>query len=446
MDSLETRVPEAARVPAAEGLRFLEAEEVRRVAERFGTPCFVYDEATMLRRAAWFRALPTAFGTTVRYSIKANPNAAVLRLFDRAGLAFDASSEWEARRAIRAGVDPSKILLTAQEAGPGVDALIGEGLRFDAGSLEQLDRYGRAHPGTAVSVRINPGFGSGLVRRLTAGGAESSFGIWHADLDRVRALCQRHGLRVERLHVHIGSGHDPDVLLRTVDAVLAFAELFPDADTLDLGGGYRVRGRSDEPEPDTSAMARRVADRLGDHADRTGRRFHLEMEPGTALVANAGSLVARVIDIVSTGPEGHRFVKLDTGLSEIMRPSYYGTPHPLVAVPAADRPADRPADREADPEPVMVAGHCCIAGDVLTVRPGDVETLEAHPLAPVDIGDLVVVERAGGYCASMAVKNFNSYPESAEVLRRADGRLQVIRVRQSLDQIVANERMPADLG
>jgi diaminopimelate decarboxylase len=419
-------------------LKFLTPDQVRHVADRFGTPVFVYDERTLEANARYMLNLPNPYGLTVRYSIKACPNRAILRLFDRMGLHFDASSVWEVRRALLAGVEPRKILLTAQQADETAGELIERGLLFDAGSLAQLDWYGRRFPGKDVSVRLNPGFGSGLVNRLTSGGPNSSFGIWHEQLDDVSAALQRHRLTLARLHIHIGSSHDAAVLLRSVQTLLTLSRGFGGAAVIDLGGGYKVKALHSDPFYDHHAMARMVSEHLQQFAAETGIEARLEVEPGTYLMANAGSIVTRVIDKVSTGAGGHRFLKIDGGLTELIRPSYYGAVHPLVTVPAAGPP-------RADTETYCVAGHCCIAGDVLTTKFGDVEQLEPHRLARAEIGDFLVIERGGGYAASMSLKNFNSYPESPEVLRRKDDEFVLIRARQTLEQMVQNERLPEHL-
>lgn len=425
----------------AESLKFLTPAEVRDIARRFGTPAFVYDEASIVRAVRTLQELPTGFGTTIRYSLKANPNAAVIRLFASLGTAFDASSVWEVRRAVRAGVAPEQLLLTGQEAviDSGLRELIDAGLHYDAGSLAQLREFGAAYPGAAVSIRINPGFGSGLVNRLTSGGPNSSFGIWHEHLPEVKRIVDEHQLRLTRLHSHIGSGHHWDVLVPAARRLISLAREFAEVDTINLGGGYRITSLHDDPEYDHTEWATLVAGELRQFAAETGRELRLELEPGTFLISNAGSVVTTVLDVVDTGAQGHRFVKINGGLTELIRPSYYGAPHPLVSVPAS-------GEARTGRQRYCVAGHCCIAGDVLTVRAGDVEHLEPVTLATTEPGDFLVIERCGGYAASMALKNFNSYPEAPELLRRRDGSLDVIRERQTIDQIIVNERIPADLG
>lgn len=426
--------------PHVEELKFLSPAEVRSIAERFGTPVYVYDEDSMTQAVHTMGALTNAFGLTVRYSLKACPSQAIIRLFDRLGTAFDASSAWEALRAVRAGVEPAKILLTAQESkfDDKLCDLIGAGLEFDAGSLGQLERFGAVFPGRQVSIRLNPGFGSGLVNRLTSGGPNSSFGIWHEELPEVKRILDAYDLELVRVHSHIGSGHHWDVLIAAARMLLDTARQFPTVKAIDLGGGYRVKSLLDDPDYDHQEWAAVLADDMRTFSDETGRQLRLEVEPGTALMANSGSIITRVLDVVSTGDEGHRFIKIDGGLTEIIRPSYYGAIHPLVSVPGTDRPRD-------ETDAYVVAGHCCIAGDVLTPAHGEVEKLAPVTLPTTEPGDFVVIERGGGYASGMALKNFNSFPEAPEVLRRSDGSVDEIRVRQTLDQLVANERIPAGI-
>jgi len=161
---------------------------------------------------------------------------------------------------------------------------------------------------------------------------------------------------------------------------------------------------------------------------QTGRALRLEIEPGTYLVANAGAVVASCIDVVDTGPDGYLFAKLDAGMTEVTRPSLYGAQHSITVV-AAERPRAR----------VVFVGPCCESGDVLTPAPGDPEALAPREVPRPEIGDVVVVGGAGAYCAAMSTTNYNSYPQAPEVLRELDGSLRLVRRRQSLDEMLANE-------
>ena len=398
------------------------------VRERFGTPCFVYDRAALEAAARTALAFPHAFGFTLRYAMKANSSHAVLAIFRDLGLHIDASSDPEVERALRAGFAPGHIQLTAQVPSRRLEEFVALGVLYNACSLHQLDRYGRALPGRDVTIRVNPGLGSGSTNRTNTGGPASSFGIWHAHLDEAKALAARHRLVVRGLHTHIGSGSDPAVWVRVAELVLEIAERLPAVITVSLGGGFKVARVPGEQATDLAAVGSVVRQAFVGFQRRTGRRLHLEIEPGTYLVANAGVVVATCVDVVDTGQDGYLFAKLDAGMTEVTRASLYGAQHP-IAVLAEGRPAAR----------VVFVGPCCESGDILTPAPGDPEALAPREVARPEIGDLVVVGGAGAYCAAMSTGNYNSYPLAPEVLREPDGSLRLVRRRQSLEQMLANE-------
>lgn len=417
---------------ARETLRFLAPDEAVKVQKDFGTPCYVYDAATLEARATDALAFPSAYGVTVRYAMKACPNGAILKLFDGMGLHFDASSVHECRRAIAAGVAPSKISLSTQQLDADFTEMVEAGVLVNACSLSQLEAFGSAFRGAAVGVRFNPGLGSGGTAKTNVGGTSSSFGIWHEAFDDVVAIARKHDLVVERVHTHIGSGSDAAVWQKVSAMSLALCERLGDSvTTLNLGGGYKVGRMASEVSTDLNTVGAPVKANFEDYAARTGSELRLEVEPGTFLVANAGALVTTIQDIVTTGGDGHEFLKLDCGMTEVLRPSLYGAQHPLVVVSAGG------AEPAADADYVVV-GHCCESGDLLTPAPDEPETLSRRALGAAAVGDVVVVESVGAYCAAMATTGYNSFPTAPEVLREAGG-LRLIRSRSSPDQLTQNE-------
>lgn len=410
---------------------FPDPDETRKIAATFGTPVYVYDEASLERQADAVLAFPNAYGLTARFAMKALPTAGVLRVLHGKGLHIDASSGYEVARAIKAGIPPGHIQLTAQEMPSDVQDLLDEGVLFTACSLTQLARYGELGPGSDACIRVNPGLGSGHSNRTNVGGPSASFGIWHEHLSEVEALLKQHRLRLTRLHTHIGSGADPVVWERCARMTLAIAAQLPDVTSVSLGGGFKVARVEGETSADLQKIGEAIKQDFVQFQADHGRKLHLEIEPGTFLVANAGALVCTAIDVVDTGNKGYRFIKIDSGMTEILRPSIYGAQHPIVHV-ALDGAA-----REL--REYIVVGHCCESGDVLTPEPGNPEGLLPRELPETRPGDLIVVGGAGAYCAAMASKNYNSFPEAPEVLRTKDGGLELIRRRQTLDQILANE-------
>lgn len=410
----------------------LDDDVARDVAARFGTPSYVYDETTLAALARIVTGFGAPFGLVPRFAVKANPSRAVLRLFDAAGLSFDVSTVWEARRVLAAGITASKVQLTVQFLADDFVDLVRAGVRVTACSISQLDRFGRAFPGTDIGVRINPGHGSGGNNRTNVAGPGASFGIWHEHLGAARETAARHGLKIRWAHHHVGSGGDPVKWAHIAGTTLKLIDGLPDVDTVNLGGGFKVARVAGETQSDLAEASRESTALLTAFASRTGRKLRLEIEPGTFLTANAGAIVARVVDVVDTGKKGHTFVKLDAGMAEILRPSLYGAQHPIRFVGQDSAPL-------GDERPLLVVGPCCESGDLLTPAPGNPEGLGERTLPVPAIGDLAVIGGAGAYCASMAAKNYNSIPAAPEILRRRSGALDVARRRQTLDDVLRDE-------
>ncbi len=407
---------------------FVTPAEAASIRERFGTPCYVYDRATLEAAARRALSFPHAYGLTVRYAMKSNSSRGVLEAFRDLGLDIDASSDPEVDRALRAGFAPGRIMLTSQVPSRRLEEYVESGVLYNACSLHQLERHGNLFPGRDVTIRVNPGLGSGSSHRVNTGGPASSFGIWHERLGEAVALADRRGVTIRGLHTHIGSGSDPEVWTRVARLALEIAGRLPDVATVSLGGGFKVARVAEERDTDLAAVGAIVRESFVDFKRRTGRALKLEIEPGSFLVANAGVIVASCVDVVDTGAEGYVFAKLDAGMTEIPRPAFYGAQHPIEVV-AEGRPSGA----------IVFVGPCCETGDVLTPAPGDPEALAPRDVARPEIGDLVLIGGAGAYCAAMATTNYNSYPASPEVMRDGPGQFRLLRRRQTLDQVLANE-------
>lgn len=417
---------------------FLTEAKVRSIQREFGTPVFVYDQRTLELQARHVLDFPNAFGLTARYAMKACPTSAVLKVLIDAGLHVDASSGYEVERALRANISPGLILLTAQQVPDNLQALVEKGVLFNACSIEQIHAFGSLFPGHCLSIRVNPGLGSGHSNRTNVGGPSASFGIWHEHLEDALAVGRKYGLKFTRLHTHIGSGSDPKLWQRVALMSLDTCLRLPDVTMLNLGGGYKIGRVDGEDTTDLRKIGLPIMDAFQSFAAKYGRKLHLEIEPGTYLAANAGALIAKVIDIVDTGRHGHRFLKVDAGMTEILRPGIYGAQHPIEMV------SDMTIKRKHTP--YVVVGHCCESGDLLTPAPGKPENILPRRLPETRIGDLVVVGGAGAYCSSMAAKNYNSFPEAAEIMISEKGSVELIRKRQTLDQIMQNEVLPSFLN
>lgn len=427
---------------------FLTPETAKACIDKASSPCYVYSLDKLKESADACLAFPNAYGLTVRYAMKAAPTATILQYFSSRNIHFDASSGYEVRRAMAAGIPADHISLSTQELPVDFAELVDLGVKVNACSISQLELFGQHYKGTnaKVGVRVNPGVGSGgfsssttQFSKTNVGGPSSSFGIWYELVEdgTVGKIVEEYGLEVERIHTHIGSGSDPAIWQQVAEKTLSFAKLFPTVSTVNLGGGYKVGRNPDEKTTDLQeigAPVRRALEQFA--AENDGRQLHLEIEPGTYLVAMAGALVCTIQDkVFTTGESGHTFYKLDAGMTDLLRPSLYGAIHPFTAFPGSGQSADLGDETES----AVVVGHCCESGDLMTPAPGAPEELAERLLRKSERGDLLVIDGSGAYVSAMSAKNYNSFPEISEVLLASDGEIHMMRKRQTLEQITQNE-------
>ena len=414
-------------------LNFSSDSQLLKIAHEMGTPLFVHDENSYRRYGQEALSAPNAFGLTVRYAMKANSHRVILRIFDSMGISIDASSYYEVKRAIAAGIAPDKIELTSQETltPEHLKEVVDIGVLYNATSLLQLRLYAEMFPGSThpFSVRINPGLGSGHNNRTNTGGPAASFGIWHDYLPQVIAIAAQHSLKITDLHTHIGSGSDWRIWQKAAHLTLGIARRLPDVKVVNLGGGHKI----DRVNPENSIDFRKVfpgVQRAFEELSRqTGRKLHLEIEPGTYLAANSCILLARINDIVDTGPQGYHFLKLDTSMTELLRPMAYGTRHPIRLLGK---------DEQATTNYVVV-GSCCESGDIFTPKEGNPEEIDTVKLPEAETGDYIAIMGVGAYGITMSAKNYNSRPICAEVMICSDGSHSLITRRQNPEEIWARE-------
>lgn len=384
---------------------FLSPEKASEYMRNNRSPLYVYSRDKIAEQAKGALALSVPYGLTVRYAMKANPHSAILETIRENGVKIDASSAYEIDKALAAGFEPADILLTSQQLAHNLKELVDKGVNFNATSLRQLEEYGKLFPDTAVTVRINPGIGSGHSVKTNVGGLASSFGIWHEYIPQVLEVAKTYNLTINRLHTHIGSGADPAIWQEAISISLGVARQFTDITTLNLGGGFKVARMDEEKGADMSAIGDKLSSELQKFADATGKQLHLEIEPGTFLVANAGILIAQVQDIVDTGEEGYTFLKLNTGMNDILRPSLYGAQHPIEVV-----------NGTSEKREYVVVGHNCESGDLLTPDPSDSESIKPRLLNKASVGDIVLIGGVGAYCAAMSAHGYNSFPDAQEIM------------------------------
>ncbi|TAK58586.1 diaminopimelate decarboxylase [Patescibacteria group bacterium] len=370
------------------------------------TPRFEYGRSAIEKTIKLLLSLSSPYGLTVRYAIKANPHPEIIKMMNERGVYFDASSSYEAEELLNQGIEGNKISLSSQQSPHNLEVLLNAGVLFTATSLNQLKLFLDCsnHP-SVVGVRINPAFGAGHNNRTSTGGTSASFGIWHEYVDEALALAQSEQVTINRLHIHIGSGTDPALWGEVMERSLGVVEKMPDVTVLDIGGGYKIHRYGDEKEADMVEIVAMFGKKLQLFYEKTNRKIALEIEPGTYLIAHAGTLVASVDDIVDTGSGGYTFLRLNTGMNDFLRATLYGSRHLIEVV-----------NESSITKKYVVVGHNCESGDILSPGADNPEEIETRTLKEAKIGDEVRIYDTGAYCASMRAKGYNSFPDAIEMM------------------------------
>lgn len=402
---------------------------VQELVEQFGTPTYVYDTDIIAERIEDLKQFDV-----IRYAQKACSNIAILNLMRKHRVLVDAVSVGEVARAEAAGYslhgDPAPVVYTADIFDrASLDCCVEKNLHVNCGSPDMLSQLGERAPGAEITLRLNPGFGHGHSQKTNTGGEQSKHGIWHEQLGECLQKADWAGLRVTGLHMHIGSGTDLEHLSQVCEAMYSAAsQVGRTLTSISAGGGLPIRYKSDEALVDLNAyFALWDATRKKLEND-FGHALRLEIEPGRYLVAESGYLLAEIRAVKKMGQ--NLFYLVDAGFNNLARPILYGAHHPMSIVPSDGR-TDRPT------QPVVVAGPLCESGDIFTQTEGGY--VSARELPQAGVGDFLCIECAGAYGFVMS-SNYNGKPFAAEVMLR-DGKADLIRERQSIDDMLRGERI-----
>lgn len=412
-----------------DGALHAEGVPLEHIATTVDTPAYVYSSATLRRHYSLLRQAvdrhPGALGAgaLIAFAVKANSNLSVLATLAKLGCGADTVSEGEIRRALAAGIPGDRIIFsgvgkTDVELAFAIDAGVRQINIESSAELNRLIAVAASKGAApAIAIRVNPKIGAGGHARITTGGETDKFGVPIEEAIPLYALAVASPhLTPVGLACHIGSqitALEPmEAAFRTVREVAETlrAQGHP-VERLDLGGGLGVpyHGQTDLPSiDDYVAMCARVLD---------GLNVEAAFEPGRLLAANAGVLLSRVIQVNERG-DGRRFLVLDAGMNDLMRPALYDAFHDLVPV----------TPREGAAGPYDLVGPICESTDIFA---------RDRQLPPLQAGDLVAFLSAGAYGAVLS-SEYNSRPLVAEVLVDGD-RWAVVRPRPSYDEMWARE-------
>lgn len=417
--------------------RFLTPSQTNEILQNHQTPLYVYSEQELRDRAKEMMSFPHAYGLTVKFAMKANTNQHILKIFEEEGIQFDAWSHFELHRAIAVGIPAETIQMVGQELPKDIDSVLDTWAFIVASSLHQLEQYAAAMKRRWdtwwIWIRINPGIWSWDFAQISTWGPTSSFWIRYEYLDQARSIASKNGIKITKIHCHIWSENTAESWAKSAELMLWFVKDFPDARYLNLWWGFKMAIMPYERTADLQAIWSAVKEKIEVFYEHTGRKLHLEIEPGKYLVINSCSVLSTIQDICDTWPEGHTFLKLDSGMTEMPRVPMYGIQEPLHIHHVTSQPTERKKE-------YVVVWHCCESWDLITCKLYEPEIIEPRALPECNIWDVMIIDWVWAYSSSMAMKHYNSFPEAAELLLTNEWKIKTIRKRQLLSDMWKNEK------
>jgi diaminopimelate decarboxylase len=413
--------------------RAMHADEVplTRLAERFGTPLYVYSATTLRQRYELFDKAFRGCPHTICYAVKANSNLSILRLLAGMGAGFDIVSGGELHRVRTAARKATKNVVfsgVGKQANEIDEALEAGILMFNVESASELEMLAArtAHLGKKANfaVRVNPDVAANTHPYISTGLHEHKFGVpWRDAPLLYRAGSEKRYLQPRGVSVHIGSqitdaGPFQEAMDRVVGLVRSLRHERFNIRYVDAGGGLGI-SYEDPASVDYAKEVRQYGKALT--TPLKGLGLHLLLEPGRAIIATAGVLLTRVV--YRKRNDGKQFVIVDAAMNDLIRPSLYKAYHEIVPVVPGPFNTD-------DCDPLDIVGPVCESGDFFA---------RDRRVAGLAEGDLVAILDAGAYGMSLA-SNYNSRPRAAEVLVEGK-RAKLIRRRETVDDLLRAERV-----
>ena len=402
---------------------FFRGNDPEEIVKKYGTPLYLYNETIVRRHMKAVAEVITKYPYTANYSVKANTNIHILKMALEEGLNCDAMSIGEIRMLEAAGFPSDRIFYVPNNVSEEeMQEAIDRGIMTSCDSLEQLEQYGRLAPGGKCAVRINPGVGAGHHEKVVTAGKKTKFGIAEEDIDTIFEICEKYQLTIAGINQHIGSLFmDPEPYLQAVSNLLRIARRFKSLEFIDFGGGYGIpyHKLNDEAEYPMEDFKARLIPILDEFVQDYGSAPLFKSEPGRYCVAEGSVILGRVHAVKQNA--GKKYAGTDIGMNVLVRPSMYDSWHDIEIL------RDGAAVPREDLQEITVTGNICESGDLLA---------KDRMLPEIRRGVLACVLDTGAYGYSMC-SPYNSRPRPAEVLVKEDGSLQLIRRRETIEDLMA---------
>ena len=395
--------------------------DINDIAKEFGTPIYVYDEEKIRHNYLILRDTFTKYypDTHIHYSVKANSNLHILKIFNELGSGADCSSPVEFMLSQKAGFPDDKILYTGNyESIEDFEALKGAGIKINLDDINSFKRLLRVFTPERISFRINPGIGRGGFEGIVTAGSDAKFGVPYEKAYEAYKLAKDAGIKRFGIHMMTGSNNlEPYYFAEIVDKLLTITgkqlqELDIIPEYIDIGGGLGIPYEDYEEELDIEKAAKLVTETFNERCEKFGfKKPSLILEPGRYLVANAGYLVTKVTGIKKSYKT---FAGLDAGMNTLIRPALYGAKHRVSVY-----------NKDSNQEFVTLCGRICENSDIFA----------QHALLPkLEENDLLIFRDAGAYGYVMS-SVYNGRLRPAEVLVNKSG-ARLIKKAESFDDIM----------
>lgn len=393
-------------------------QEIISIAEKFGTPCYVYNAEKI---TAQYHRLKNAFTVPVlklHYAMKALNNINILKMLHNEGAGLDAVSIEEVHLGLRAGFKPQEIMYTPNCVDFNeIQEAVELGVNINIDNLPMLEKFGATY-GDRVKccIRLNPHIFAGGNSNISVGHIDSKFGISIYQLKHIERIVKNYGLLINGLHMHTGSDIiDADVFLRGAELLFDAAVLFPNLEFMDFGSGFKVGYKTDDIVTDIESIGKKISLSFTKFCESYGRSLELWFEPGKFLVSEAGTLLVKANLIKQT--TSTVFVGVNSGQNHLIRPMFYQAYHQITNV----------SNPYGEQRLYSVVGYICESDTFGYDR----------LLNEVREGDILAISNAGAYGFTMS-NQYNSRVRPAEVLV-IENEPKLIRKRECIEDLIKNE-------
>jgi len=414
------------------GNLYFDGFSVKELADKYDTPLYLMSEKRIRDNYdRLYGALVNNYKyVRIYYAAKANTNLNVLKILHSQGAYLDTVSPGEVFLALSAGYTPDRIMFTGTSVrNDELKMLADANITINIDSQSEMDRLLKISVPQILSVRVNPEVGAGHHDHCITAGPESKFGLWEEEVIQAYAIAQRARVGRFGIHMHIGAGVlEPEPYIAAVEKLLSIAkrvkkEVGINFEFIDIGGGLGVPYKPEDTELDVAAFSNKVVNLFKNKVKDYGLgKPYLFVEPGRYLVCDS-TILLTTVNTVKVTP-AHKYVGVDAGFNTLIRPTMYGSYHPILVANKLNEP---------EKETYSIAGPICESGDLLA---------KDRQLPEIQEGDLLAVLNAGAYGYSMS-SQYNSRPRAAEVMIRG-GKPVIIREREQLKDLMTNQRVQSD--